>query len=469
MRESDASSTPDRRRQPTEVAMIEESPRSQGLTRRAFVVLGTRRAVALGFALSGAAAIGWAGARRAFASDQAAEDAIAWQRLTSPRSPVEVLAAGSPGGPFGPLGPPDANGLRLPPGFRGRIVARSGKPVAGTRHVWHADPDGGAVFATDDGGWIYVSNAEARPVGRGGAGAIRFDAEASIVDAYSILTNTTLNCAGGRTPWKTWLSCEERPGGRVFECDPFARGSQGVARPALGLFQHEGVAIDPVGQRLYLTEDEPDGLLYRFTPDAYPSLVSGRLEAAEILDPEGRGPIVPGQSRPLAWHPIGDPSGRRRATRQQAPKASRFNGGEGIDSLGGGPGGPHAGPQAGQSASPIHFSTKGDDRIWQLDPRQDRLSIRFDPRTTPSSALSGVDNVLAAPNGDVYVAEDGGDLQIVALTAAGAIVAVVQVVGHAGSEITGPALSPDGRRLYFSSQRSPGTTFEVEGPFLSRD
>ena len=75
--------------------------------------------------------------------------------------------------------------------------------------------------------------------------------------------------------------------------------------------------------------------------------------------------------------------------------------------------------------------------------------------------------MFVAPTGDVYVAEDPGDLQIVALTPSGGVHPLVQVVGHLGSEITGPALSPDGKRLYFSSQRSPGTTFEVTGPFMA--
>ena len=80
--------------------------------------------------------------------------------------------------------------------------------------------------------------------------------------------------------------------------------------------------------------------------------------------------------------------------------------------------------------------------------------------------LTGIDNVFVSPTGDVFVAEDTGDMQIVALTTAGDIVPIVQVVGVTGSEICGPALSPDGSRLYFSSQRNPGETFEVTGPWL---
>lgn len=350
---------------------------------------------------------------------------------------------------MGALGPPDANGLRLPAGFSSRIVARSGELVAPSGHRWHANPDGGAVFATLDGGWIYVSNSETNG-GEGGVGALRFDAAANLVDAYSILSGTSRNCAGGRTPWQTWLSCEEIAAGRVFECDPFSPASEGLVRPALGTFRHEAVAVDPVGRRLYLTEDEPDGRLYRFTPTGYPDLSNGLLEVAEIADPLAEGGIAPGQTRPLLWHPVIDPLALTEATRRQIPESTPFDGGEGIDYHDGG----------------VFFSTKGDDRLWRLDLTNDRIAIVYDRATSTSPILTGVDNVFAAPNGDLYVAEDPGDLQIVAWSPSGRLVPLVQVTGQSGSELTGPALSPDGRRLYFSSQRGPGTTYEIEGPFV---
>ncbi len=351
---------------------------------------------------------------------------------------------------FGPLQDPDVNGLRLPLGFRSRMIAVSEQTVAGTGYIWHRSPDGGATFATTDGGWVYVSNAE-RSTGGGGVGAVRFDSAGNIVDAYAILSGTSRNCAGGPTPWGTWLSCEEVSAGAVWECDPFTSGSQGSPRPLMGRFKHEAAAVDPVNRYVYLTEDRPDGLLYRFRPTRYPDLASGTLEAAEILDPRGDGRLSPKATRPLAWHAVPDPTvSAGLATRYQVAAATTFNGGEG----------------AWYENGLCYFTTKGDNRVWRLVLATQEISIVYDRASSATPELVNVDNVFVAPNGDVYVAEDPGDLQIVAITSSGALKPIVQLVGISGTEITGPSLSPDGSRLYFSSQRNPGATFEVTGPFL---
>ncbi|MBA3755511.1 MAG: DUF839 domain-containing protein [Nitrosomonas sp.] len=347
---------------------------------------------------------------------------------------------------LGELLPPDQNGVRLPAGFTSRIVARSGQTLFG--YHWHAAPDGGTTFATADGGWIYVCNSELKD-NAGGVGALRFNSQGEIIDAYSILKHTSRNCAGGHTPWQTWLSCEEIEKGQVWECDPFGQKAARV-RNSLGLFRHEAVAVDTGNKQLYLTEDEPDGCLYRYTARAFdvagnPDLDNGFLEVAEV---------VGGNIGAVRWYVLPDPLATKIPTRKQVANTTRFSGGEDIWY--------HQGI--------VYFTTKGDDRVWAYDVQRNRLTIVYNAALHQRPVLSGVDNITTNAAGELLIAEDGGDMQIVVLTA-GRILPLLQVVNHDRSEITGPAFSPDGSRLYFSSQRGKtgnsedGMTFEITGSF----
>lgn len=398
---------------------------------------------------------------------------------------------------LGPLQAPDENGVRTPEGFSSRVVARSGQdPTGGSGYRWHTFPDGGATFALPDGGWIYTSNSEFIP---GGVGALRFNSNADVVDAYPILGGAAgglslFNCAGGPTPWGTWLTCEEYGAGNVFECDP-SGGKTAIRLPAMGTFAHEAATVDPERRQVYLTEDEGDGGFYRFTPDNYPNLSTGLLEIAQIV---GDDPMT---RRQIIWHEVPTPSPALAIsnelsslvsaipglgdivgpilevvgmpTRRQVAQSTAFDGGEGVWY--------HQGI--------VYFTTKGDNRVWAYDAAAQSIEIIYDDDLFEDAILTGVDNVVVTAAGDVIVAEDNGagagaaGVQIVAITPDRQLVPLVQLEGQDASEITGPAFSPDGSRLYFSSQRGPepgdsglpiplpgpngaGITYEVTGPFL---
>ena len=141
---------------------------------------------------------------------------------------------------------------------------------------------------------------------------------------------------------------------------------------------------------------------------------------------------------------------------------SHFDGGEGIWWQGG----------------VVYFTTKGDRRVWAHDIAAQTLEIIYDDFFFAEPILDSVDNIVMTPGGDIVVVEDKEEAnqQAVAIQTDGTLAVLVQLVGQEGSEVTGPAFSPDGRFFYFSSQRGPGAggttgtagiTYCIEGPWFT--
>jgi secreted PhoX family phosphatase len=346
---------------------------------------------------------------------------------------------------LGELGPANPDGVRLPLGFSARIIAVSGEEVpGGGGYVWHDFPDGGTTFASQDGGFLYVSNSEVKD-GGGGVGVLALSASGEIVAAYSICQGTSMNCQGGATPWGTFLTCEEVNTGKVFECFP-SGGKDAVLRPALGIFRHEGLAYDLDRHQIYMTEDEADGRFYRYTPSSVvggvADLGSGTLAVAVVAD-DGR----------VTWAEVPEPAALdpEPATRYQVPESEPFAGGEGVW----------------WQAGKVYFTTKLDDRVWVYDIEAGTLAVLYDAKVAQSPMLTGVDAIVGMASGELLVAEDQGDMQVVVILPNGDLKALLQLDGQDGSEITGIAFDPSGTRFFFSSQRGNGRglTYEVVGPF----
>ena len=174
-----------------------------------------------------------------------------------------------------------------------------------------------------------------------------------------------------------------------------------------------------------------------------PDLTAGELQVATV-SADGT----------TTWREVPDPSAAATPTRDQVPGATRFRGGEGTF----------------YDDGQIYFTTKSDNRVWQYDTNTTVMKVLYDDNMFDDAPLTGVDNAwVSKGSGDLFIAEDGGDLDIVMITPEGVVARLLKLTGdaHAASEIAGPAMDPSGRRLYFSSQRGDvfGVTFEVTGPF----
>jgi len=416
---------------------------------------------------------------------------------------------------FGPLMPDPEGILDLPEGFTYRIISRAGEQMSDGLYV-PALPDGMAAFPGPDGQTILVRNHEVntgasatdgafgadnellagvgtdRLYDAGSAGApclggtttIVYDTRWSeVISQHLSLAGTVRNCAGGPTPWGTWITCEESvvTRGEVtskdhgFNFEVPARASGGPADPvaltAMGRFNHEAVAVDPASGIVYETEDRDDGLIYRFLPDEPESMQGGgRLQALAIVGRPSLDTrnwqetlVEPGDRMDVEWIDVEDvlaPDDDLRFRGFQ-DGAARFARGEGMwygnDAVyfactnGGG-------AQAGQ--------------IWRYEPHENegepgargRLELFIEPND--SELVENCDNVTVTPWGDLILCEDGpGEHFLVGVTPGGELYRFGRNA-LSGSEFAGATFSPDGSTLFINIQHD-GLTLAIKGPWTS--
>jgi secreted PhoX family phosphatase len=427
------------------------------------------------------------------------------------------LAASRSSVGYGELVPDPAGLLALPPGFSYRIVSQAGVTPTADGVPAASDPDGTGMFPTATGCTL-VNNHEiggSEPFGvptvagltydtgaRGGTSNIEVDADGNRLTEYTSVAGTHNNCAGGITPWGTWLTCEEteqRKGGQfqqdhgyVFEVDPASQaanvGKSPVPLKFLGRFAHEAVAVDPATQVGYETEDaaSPNGLYYRWLPpagfaggkDALRTLAlssggatAGRLQAMSCYRGSRHIPDLslatqPGTQYAVRWVDVPDRDAatvpvRKQFSDEQVTRSRKLEGAWWAD------GGAYfvaSFARAGDGSINEH-----DGQVWFYDPARGTVTLKtifgvnLDP-TVDTENYDGPDNITVSPYGGVILAEDGEGIQhLVGVTDQGKTYPIARNELN-DSEFTGPTFSADGRIL-FANIQTPGHVFAITGPW----
>ncbi|MFD3262593.1 alkaline phosphatase PhoX [Phenylobacterium ferrooxidans] len=423
---------------------------------------------------------------------------------------------------YGPLKRDPAGVFDLPEGFSYTVVSRAGDPMSDGL-VTPSKMDGMGCFALDNDRVALVRNHEIKPSdleitafgpGRalaskvkpdrvydrtddglpmgGGATTLVYDLRKRALErSHLSLAGTSTNCAGGITPWGSWLSCEEttqnagKDHGWVFEVPSRSRGLVEPAPiKAMGRFRHEATAIDPRTGVVYLTEDMGDGfgLFYRYLPnDRTKLLAGGKLQALclpEGVDADPRNWEAAywkqGDSRPVRWVDLDGVDNPHEDLRYRGHTkgAAWFARGEGIY-YGQGEiyftctsGGPARGGQIMRYVPSPLEGQAGE----AAQPGQ--LQLFIEP--TDTSVMQMADNIAVSPWGHLFVCEDRikGVNFLRAVTPQGKIYTLGRNAAAIGegaatnAELAGVCFSPDGTTMFVNIYW-PGLTLAITGPWSS--
>jgi uncharacterized protein len=391
--------------------------------------------------------------------------------------------------------------LELPDGFRYMTFGWTGDSMDDGRRVPPLH-DGMAAFAGENGTVVLVRNHEIGPAtaliaptydsqAGGGTTTTVFDPVGEkVVSTRVSLAGTIRNCAGGPTPWGSWLTCEETV---VGPADPqnalplqhgyiFEVPHDGLsdARPikAMGCFVHEAIAVDPRTGIVYETQDRTQAGLYRFIPKTRGRLTDGgRLQ---MLAVDGRRAFDTtrgqraGVTYDIHWVDIPEPD------RPHISATAGYGLGvlqQGLDA-GGAIFSRLEGATFGDGRLYVTATDGGDEKmgqVWEIDPRRDRLRLVFESPGAP--VLNMPDNLTLSPRGGLAICEDGTATPCVhGLTRDGRIFRFARnnikidtprngLTGDfSRREFAGATYSPDGKWLFFNAQ-TPGITFAVTGPW----
>jgi secreted PhoX family phosphatase len=319
------------------------------------------------------------------------------------------------------------------------------------------------------------------------------------VREYVSLAGTHNNCAGGITPWQTWLTCEEteqRAGGRflrdhgyVFEVDPYDREENldPVPLTFLGRYPHEAVAVDPYTHSIFLTEDAngPHGLYYRWVPprgfrggqgalralaQRPDAITAGRLQAMSCVKGDRHiadlsEATTPGTRYKVEWVDVPDRdartvSVRKQFTDEQVTRSRKLEGAWWAD------GGAYF--VASYARADDGSVNEHDGQVWFYDPRSETVTLKtifgVNPDPEQDTNYDGPDNITVSPYGGVILAEDGEGLShLVGVTEQGKAYPLARNELN-DSEFTGPTFSADGKTL-FANIQTPGYVFAITGPW----